>query len=136
MKTEGYDSLDEFGRAFACEVDRTLDEIRRDLQRIATPSHPRDIAFRNYLESASQDQRAMKIAASAVQTFAHGLLAMLDESDKFSLVAAGADGQLLHLKKYSDLFAAETHVWFERYSKHGSIAGHLLDIAETVSKPS
>ena len=65
----------------------------------------------------------MKIAAYAVQTFAHHLFSLLDETDNVKLMGTAEDGTMIDLKRYTDLFASEPGTWFEVYSKYGSITG-------------
>ena len=96
-------------------ADAALDEVKTNMERVRAPSHKKDIALRQYLDASSEDQRALKIARYAVQKFAHGLIADMNDSREFQLVAKSSTGELLDLKRYSDLFAAETGVWFQKY---------------------
>ena len=132
-KPEGHALIDQFGVLFAGEFDATLRQLKLALEQTKSPSHPQDIALRQYLESPTADVRAMKIARYALASFMHNLLARLDESDALGLYGATSSGELLNLRDYSDLFPAEMHIWCEKHSEHGSIFSDLLEIAETLN---
>ena len=127
---EGYDLLDQFGPLFIDAFDSTLQSVKSNLEGLRAPSHRKDVALRQYLESTNEDQRALKIARLALQRFAHALFARLDESDVYYLIGKSSAGEALDLKRYSDLFAEETNVWCERHSEYGSFTNDILAIME------
>jgi len=127
---EGYDLLDQFGPIFIGVFDSTMRSVKAELERTRAPTHSGDVALRQYLESINEDQRALKVARLALQQFAHSLFARLDESDVYHLTGKSTSGELLDLKRYSNLFAEETNVWCERHSEYGSLTNDILEMME------
>ncbi|MEI5680259.1 MULTISPECIES: hypothetical protein [unclassified Mesorhizobium] len=116
--------LKEFGRAVFDRFDHVLASLRPMLGERDFPS---DQAFRSLLALAAENDRPMLIAQYGLEHFMHELMATLEDSEIFHLVAKTPDGDFIDLKQFSESgLHAEQIYWQEEFSTHESISQKIV----------
>ena len=122
--TEGGDLLKEFGRLVFGRFDQVLENLRSSLTSRDAPS---DRAFREIISSIPEPDRSLRIAQYGLEDFVHELMAIIEDSDTFSLVGQQSDGSVVDLKQFSESgLQAEQIYWQEEFSKKESISQMIV----------
>ena len=113
-------------------VVKRFDASLRNLKRkLADREHPSDIAFHEYIDSLSDEERPLKIAQYALEGFLHDLMASLNESDTYFILGKRDQGFAVNLKDFTvDGFHAEALDWLEKFSESKTIHNIIYDITE------
>jgi hypothetical protein len=88
--------IEKFGRTVAENYLRTLRQLRQSL---GASSVPADEDLRAFLAPLSPQERELKIAQFAVESFIHDFMASLDESDDFKIIGTLRDGKQFDLRE-------------------------------------
>jgi hypothetical protein len=113
-----------FGMQLARIFDDTLDQLSNSLGNSEVPIHRE---LRAYLDTLPVNERIIKVAQSALETFVHDLMSSLDESDDFKVVGVTIDGRQFDLR---DLCPEGLHGkqldWLENYGSYEDVYGMLI----------
>jgi hypothetical protein len=111
--------IERFGRTVVENYNSALRQLSRSL---GDSNVPADQQLRAFLASLAKQEREMKIAHAALETFIDDFMASLDESDDFKVMGTLKDGTQFDLR---DLCPEGLHGnqldWIEDFAGHKSV---------------
>jgi hypothetical protein len=117
--------IEKFGRSVAENYIRALRQLSQSL---GDSSVPADKDLRTFLAPLSQQERELKIAQLAVESFIHDFMASMDESDDFKIVGTLQDGTLFDLR---DLCPEGLHGnqldWIENFANQKTVYSTIFE---------
>lgn len=116
-------ALDAFGRIVVTEFDQTLDILTRKISRIENPATPADIAYKEYIEQGSSNDKLIFVAQGALEELLFKVFSIFYEYSMYKIVLVRDSGDCINLSEASELLPEETAIWIEKYSKYGSSTG-------------
>lgn len=128
IQPDGKELLSGLGHLVAKRFDITIRNLKRKL---TNREHPSDAAFHEHMDTLSNEERPVRIAQYALETFLHDMMASFDESETYFIFAKKAQGFAVNLKDFTiDSLHAETLDWLENFSENRTIHDIIYDISE------
>jgi hypothetical protein len=117
--------IDRFGHQVADRYNSALDMLKRTLADSEIPAHQQ---FREYVATLPSLERDLAVAQSALSSFIHDFMSVLDESDDYKIVGKLKDGTTFDLR---DLCPEGLHGnqldWLEKYGKYEDVYQKLFE---------
>jgi hypothetical protein len=115
--------LDQFGKLFSEEYDNAIESLVR---RLSSGDGENKVRFQKYLSTINEKDRILTSVQSALDSFAHDIMLLFQESAKFK-IAVVEGTKLISILKVTDsegLHSAQIS-WREKYSKYGLLEDRI-----------